>query len=177
MRIHIATLSEVGSLLEFQEKVPVSKFPLLMEHEYAGDKATHVQVQGTVIKTEAGCLVTGKIKVPLVLACTRCLTNFTYKLVTDFTEEFVNKSEVEVGSFEFDSLSVDLPTYHGDTLDLRELISESILLAIPMKIVCNAECKGICPECGQLLNEKTCKCNQRNLDPRLAVLADLFENE
>ena len=48
-----------------------------------------------------------------------------------------------------------------------------MLLALPMRIVCDQDCAGLCPRCGANRNrEGACQC-QPEIDPRLAVLADL----
>ncbi|NMB38443.1 MAG: DUF177 domain-containing protein [Firmicutes bacterium] len=174
MQIHIATLSTVGSVLEFNEIVPINRYPNL---DHGGENPSPVKLEGSVIKTESGCLVSGNIAMSLTLTCTRCLTPFEYRLETNFSEEFVNILATD-DSAEKDGYLVDeLPTYVGDRLDLTELITESIMLAMPMKVICKKDCKGICSECGQLLNEKICQCDQEKPDPRLAVLADLLKNE
>lgn len=173
MQIHIAALSKVGSVLEFKEIVPINRFPNL---DHGGEDPSPVTLEGIVIKTESGCLVSGNISMVLTLTCTRCLTPFAYRLATDFSEEFISITEPDAA--EKDSYLMDeLPIYVADILDLTELITESIMLAIPMKAVCKTDCKGICSECGQLLNEKMCRCDQKKPDPRLAVLADLLKNE
>ncbi|MEE0776702.1 MAG: DUF177 domain-containing protein, partial [Bacillota bacterium] len=40
---------------------------------------------------------------------------------------------------------------------------------------CREDCKGLCPSCGQNLNNKECSCDKSPIDPRLAVLADLLK--
>ncbi len=39
------------------------------------------------------------------------------------------------------------------------------------------DCKGICPVCGQNLNEKECGCDTFVPDPRMAVIQDIFKNK
>jgi uncharacterized protein len=54
-------------------------------------------------------------------------------------------------------------------------VREEIILSIPMKAVCSETCKGLCPECGQNLNEGQCDCVVERIDPRLAPLLDLLK--
>lgn len=60
-------------------------------------------------------------------------------------------------------------------LDLDELLREDILLELPVKFLCRADCKGLCPECGRDRNEGLCQCDSQQVDPRLAVLKQLIE--
>lgn len=59
-------------------------------------------------------------------------------------------------------------------LDLDELITSDIVLSLPSKYLCSEECKGLCPKCGQNLNKDVCKCDLRQVDPRLEALKDLL---
>ena len=61
-------------------------------------------------------------------------------------------------------------------LDLDELIYSEVLVSLPMKHLCKADCKGICFKCGKNLNEGKCDCPEKEIDPRLAALAELLNN-
>jgi uncharacterized protein len=45
-------------------------------------------------------------------------------------------------------------------VELDDEIRQEIILDYPMKIICKAECKGLCPNCGQNLNTGECDCNK-----------------
>ena len=60
-------------------------------------------------------------------------------------------------------------------LDLDELVRSEVILHMPMKHLCKPDCRGICPVCGQNLNEGDCGCKQKEIDPRLAALKDLLQ--
>ena len=61
-------------------------------------------------------------------------------------------------------------------LDLGEFIYSEVIVSLPMKHLCSEECKGICPKCGRNLNDGKCDCPEKEIDPRLAKLADLLKN-
>lgn len=67
--------------------------------------------------------------------------------------------------------------YEGDVIDLKEILREQIILALPMYPRCSPECKGLCPQCGINLNEQTCNCQREEVDPRLVVLKTLTKNQ
>ena len=64
----------------------------------------------------------------------------------------------------------------GMKLDLDELVYSEVMMSLPMKHLCNAECKGICFKCGKNLNEGKCDCPEKEIDPRLQALADLLKD-
>jgi uncharacterized protein len=55
-------------------------------------------------------------------------------------------------------------------LDLTEAIRQYTVLAVPMKPLCNENCAGLCPSCGQNLNQGECGCPSPDTDPRWANL-------
>jgi len=62
-------------------------------------------------------------------------------------------------------------------IDLSPLVREYMLLDIPIKPLCSTDCKGLCPVCGENLNETQCGHTTESIDPRLAVLKSLLENK
>ena len=55
-------------------------------------------------------------------------------------------------------------------LPLDELVQTDLLLNLPMKNLCKPDCKGLCPMCGQNLNQGLCGCQHDVVDPRLEIL-------
>ena len=61
--------------------------------------------------------------------------------------------------------------------DLDEFLYSEVIVNLPMKHLCKEDCKGICFKCGKNLNEGKCNCPEKEIDPRLAVLAELLNNQ
>ena len=64
----------------------------------------------------------------------------------------------EGGEDEIDEAAVEVGYYEGNGLQLNDVLREVVLLALPMQLVCNESCKGICPVCGQNRNQRECGC-------------------
>ena len=64
----------------------------------------------------------------------------------------------------------DLVVVSDERLRLDELVQEDLLLALPSKILCRPDCRGLCPQCGCNLNAGLCGCRTQTVDPRLALL-------
>lgn len=62
-------------------------------------------------------------------------------------------------------------------LDLEEFVKNSIISEIPAKILCSENCKGLCPECGNNLNETSCNCLKEKYNPQFAELLSLLNEE
>jgi uncharacterized protein len=70
----------------------------------------------------------------------------------------------------------EIAFFEGDGLFLTDVLAEQVLLAIPMKIICRSDCKGLCPHCGANLNSDECRCESHPGDPRMAPLARLKQD-
>lgn len=174
MRVNISSLlGNKGQSLKVERELR----PDFLEQDAVIKQAlSSLVVEAKLTNTGDGIYVQGTVRVELLLECTRCLQDFPFQIVTDFEDEFVRHQAGRRREREEDLLGDKTPTYSGDELDLSELIRESVLLAVPMKVVCSGNCQGLCSKCGQRLAEGKCDCDTRVVDPRLAPLADFFQD-
>lgn len=42
------------------------------------------------------------------------------------------------------------------SLDITDDVRQEILLSYPVRFVCREDCRGLCPQCGTNLNERSC---------------------
>jgi uncharacterized protein len=116
----------------------------------------------------------GSVKTTLELNCSRCLDPLSVPVDAAFDLRYhprttaVTAEEVEI---EEDDLTDAF--YESDQIDLEQLVHEQLLLAVPMKPLCGAACRGLCPICGTNLNRGACDCRREWEDPRLAELKKL----
>ena len=54
-------------------------------------------------------------------------------------------------------------------------LNSAMCFDITMAPLCKEDCKGLCPVCGCDLNTESCSCDTKTVDPRLAVLKNLFD--
>lgn len=115
--------------------------------------------------------VDGKLQTQVAYRCSRCLTDYQDELTVDFSEQFVRKTSKELTEEDERNPIV------GDQIELDPFLEQEILLAIPYSPLCNEECAGLCPVCGVNRNEHACGCRTERIDPRLADLAKLLEQD
>ena len=116
----------------------------------------------------------GRLSTELELQCARCLDPVPQKVDREF-ELLYRPLGADAGR---DELSVtdaeaEIGYYQGDGLLLEDVLREQVLLALPLKITCRADCKGLCPQCGKNLNQEQCSCSRELEDPRWAALKDV----
>jgi uncharacterized protein len=60
-------------------------------------------------------------------------------------------------------------------IDLSEDVRQTLLLSVPMKLLCKETCAGLCSHCGTNFNEQTCACLPE-IDERWNSLQSLKRN-
>jgi uncharacterized protein len=116
----------------------------------------------------------GHLSTGLELQCARCLDPVPQEIVRDF-ELLYRPLGADAGR---DELSVtaaeaEIGYYQGDGILLEDVLREQVLLALPLKITCREDCKGLCLHCGKNLNEDKCSCSVPMEDPRWAALKEI----
>jgi uncharacterized protein len=61
-------------------------------------------------------------------------------------------------------------------LDVSAWARDAVALALPDKILCRLDCAGLCPECGQNLNDEPHTHEETTVDPRWAALEALRDD-
>jgi uncharacterized protein len=118
----------------------------------------------------------GHLSAGLELQCARCLDAVPQQIQRDF-ELLYRPLGADAGR---DELSVtaaeaEIGYYQGDGLLLEDVLREQVLLALPLKVTCREDCKGLCPQCGKNLNQEQCSCSAQVEDPRWAALKEVRE--
>ena len=118
-------------------------------------------------RTPQGILVQGELTASVAAECVRCLTPFDLRFTMSFSDLFASPAPNGAD-----------PVYvvdEGGFLDLRPIVREESIVAVPIQALCRPDCKGLCAECGENLNEGACGCRQDTIDPRLAPLRALLD--
>lgn len=143
-----------------------------------GDKiyiTSPVDVRGKLYVIDYRLYITLEIKADMKANCNRCLEPFAYHFNSSINAEIVHEDLFEP---EDDQIDDDIIYYEGNILDLGKLTREHIIMNIPIKLVCDETCKGLCPKCGTRLEEGSCSCSHTQshdeIDPRLAKLKELL---
>ena len=102
----------------------------------------------------------GRLSAGLELQCARCLEPVRQDVKREF-ELLYRPLGTDAGR---DELSVtdaeaEIGYYQGEGLLLEDVLREQVLLALPLKVTCRPDCKGLCPQCGKNLNQEKCSCS------------------
>ena len=116
----------------------------------------------------------GRLTAGLELQCARCVEPVRQEITREF-ELLYRPLGADAGR---DELSVtdaeaEIGYYQGDGILLEDVLREQVLLALPLKVTCRDDCKGLCPHCGTNLNEAQCSCTVVVEDPRWTALREI----
>jgi uncharacterized protein len=117
-----------------------------------------------VSRTTSGYSLRLRFEARLEGPCMRCLEEAEPELSIDAREVDQPGGGEELRS----------PYLEGDDLDMRAWARDALVLGMPTQIVCRDECLGLCPVCGENLNEAgPDHFHEREPDPRWAKLREL----
>ena len=143
-RIVISKIYESGALdfraAEFRQTAPLEI------------KAT-AELLGTEIH------IRGRLGTRLGASCDRCLGPVDIPVDHDFdlfyrpVRSIAREVEIEIPRDE-----LEIGFYSGGGIELADVVTEQVILSVPMKLVCRPDCRGLCPTCGVNLNVEQCDC-------------------
>jgi uncharacterized protein len=140
-------------------------------------QAEPLEVTATAELLDGQIRITGQLETKIELVCARCLEtvieevnrafDLFYRPVTKDLkpkEDRLKDDDTEIGFFD------------GEGLFLADVLKEQVLLALPLKVICRSDCRGLCPSCGANLNHEECRCETHATDPSMAPLARLKQD-
>lgn len=139
IRVNPANMGMEGEYLKSEEDsllLDLSTFPQKMEAKSAIQYDLHAVLAGKDL------IVTGSAQVLLSSECAVCLDDTQYLLAKK--DICIHVENIPMDRF----------------YDLTDDIRENLLLAMPMRIKCKEDCKGLCPRCGANLNTEKCSCEK-----------------
>jgi len=127
-----------------------------------------VRVQGEVEKIGDTYHLRFSIATPVWHSCDRCLVEF--ESMVDGRCSLIYAADPELDR---DDDTIRIIDSTQPEIDISNELRETALLAIPFKLICKENCKGLCSTCGENLNHAHCSCNKRPSDPRWDALRNL----
>lgn len=133
-----------------------------------------IDYEGNIYKVGRDKIIHLDISYAYLESCGRCLDRFEIEDKVILSGKLVDEEEI---AHEAEDEDEDLIYLEDGKLNLDGKVTETIILALPMKPLCSKGCKGLCPECGINLNEQECNCKSEYVDPRFEKLKNLFSED
>lgn len=178
MKINISEILANPSVTK-EFKVEPSFDELLLSH--AAYPVIYKEPFILTVSSSSGRLnIEGRTEIKLEMPCDRCLEpmEIPFDIQIDAS---INKDQLSDGDSSLpdgDSEIDDVDEFSfldGCILDVDKLVSDEIVVALPTKVLCKEDCKGLCAVCGKNLNHGSCSCDRSVGDPRMAAIRDIFK--
>ncbi len=161
MIIKISNLSDGSYNYEFEGEVAEVGLSL----PYTGRYKTNLEFS----KFQDQIILNSETKIEAGMVCDRCGEDYNKVIKSEYKMVYLlRETEEENESTDIVYLNAD-----ADKINIKDDVRDYALLAIPMKKLCNEDCKGLCYRCGKNLNEGACECNQNEIDEGLKPLLKL----
>ena len=137
--------------------------------EYRQVSSLKVNVAAELVGAEIH--IHGHLATRLETSCDRCLGAVELPVNRDFDlfyrpiKTIAKEEEVEIPADE-----LEIGFYSGDGIETADVATEQVILSVPMKVVCRADCQGLCPVCGANRNLVHCTCSMPREDSPFASL-------
>lgn len=135
------------------------------------DQGQEIVISGIAEAVHGGIMLTGEVRTVWMGECRRCLGQASGTVVSTFRELFERAGQ------SVDVSEAENYLYTGEVIDLRELVKDQVILGLPWAPLCREGCRGLCPLCGANLNDESCGCSQRRVDPRWSALDVLVDKD
>jgi uncharacterized protein len=158
-----------GTLREYRRSVPA---PAGLGLDLIGvPDGASLELDLRLESVTEGVLVTGMVTAPLTGQCGRCLDPITDEIDVSVCELFAYPDSVTDETTEED----EVHRTDGEYLDVEPMVRDVVVLALPWTPLCRPDCAGLCPTCGQRLDDLPAGHAHETLDPRWAALARFTE--
>ena len=141
-----------------------------------------VSWRGQVIYADPGYFLRAHLSYDQTLSCDRCLKPIHEPTRSDLELMVVVEGRTRGGRVpeergdQLHEQDLGVLVVDDEVLETAPILIEQLQLNIPMKPLCQPDCRGLCPECGADLNalpEGRCSCKETQADPRWGALAAL----
>jgi len=166
------------------ERIPEEGLKISKDFEFTCDDLVEentvflepVHVESTVHRVGEEILIKGRIATRLNFVCCRCLSPFEFPVDSEFDLIFLPE-ELEDPKEQLENEDLGKLFYHKRSIDLENVILEQLNLTFPMRPLCSDDCQGICPICGNLIDEGSCSCAKGKSDHRLDKLKTFLRDK
>lgn len=141
--------------------------------EQAGPLTAHIRLTK---KNDKRIDLLGSLRGAVVLACDRCLKRFVFQVDSPMQliiEVSVKDEHWRLQDMELAEGELEIVTQEDPVVDMGDILRQQLFLSLSVKSLCTEQCLGLCPKCGNNLNEGECGCARKKIDSPFAVLETL----
>ncbi|MGK2348773.1 YceD family protein [Actinomyces sp. W5033] len=135
---------------------------------------TPLVIDATLTSVDDGVLVRGGAQAHVHAECVRCLRDIDQERRVSFDELYYLPEAAAAQRAEGDEEADDVFLLGDTSLDLEPALRDALVLDLPLRPLCREDCAGLCPHCGERLDDLPAGHHHEVLDPRWSALAGLL---
>jgi uncharacterized protein len=164
--IDIRRLGGSGSMITDRRRVPA---PAGLRHDLVGvPEGAPLDLDLQLESATEGVLVTGMVMTTVTGECGRCLDPVTDEIAVAVCELFAYPGSATAETTDED----EVDRVVDDMIDVEPVVRDAVVLGLPLTPLCRSDCAGLCPTCGQRLEQLPAGHAHEELDPRWAALTE-----
>jgi uncharacterized protein len=171
--VDVSRLSrQPGSMLEVSREIPAPAELVVALARVPEGSAIDLDI--TLESVVEGIWVSGTADVEVSAECSRCLDPVSWSESVALEQMYrYPPTDARGGIIESSDEDDETPEVVEDTIDLEEPLRDAVVLALPLAPLCSPDCAGICPECGERLEDGPH--DHPVVDPRWSALGSLLD--
>ena len=140
-------------------------------------KGSAISAQITLQSVSEGVLVAGAVQTQAVGECARCAQEIKREISESFAQLVYYPQNVAALAAAGDEAAIDgdLMQLMDNHVNLEPIIRDAIILGMPLQPLCQPDCLGLCPECGERWADLPANHHHDYFDPRFAALDSLAQ--
>ena len=163
----------VGSVKSLRLAVPA---PALLGNEVIGvPEGSSLGIEATLTSMDDGVLAQATARCHIHGECVRCLRDLDEDRTVRIDELYFLPEAVEAQRAEGDEEADDLLVVGQTSLDLEPALRDAVIPTLPLRPLCRPDCPGLCPECGERLEDLPSGHHHEVIDPRWSALAGFMD--
>ena len=127
-----------------------------------------LHIKGSICNNSKSLELKAEVSGAMGANCARCREPLSVEVRFDIDEVIMQNAD---GLDDEDVIVIE-----GESIDIKEVVLYNFLMNVSGKYLCSDDCKGLCPKCGVNLNLESCTCDDDEIDPRWAKLAEIMKN-
>ncbi|RRD29656.1 YceD family protein [Actinomyces bowdenii] len=162
-----------GSVKRLRLSAPA---PARLGNEVIGvPEGSGLDIEVTLTSMDEGVLAQARAQCRIHGECVRCLRDLDEERTVSIDELYFLPEAIEAQRAQGDEEAEDLLELGESTLDLEPALRDAIIPTLPLRPLCRPDCPGLCPECGERLEDLPAGHHHEVIDPRWAALAGFVD--
>ena len=179
MRVNIEQLRKKESIesINFDFTITPDKIDGGQLYAIGAEQIEYINIYGDIsaknsIAANSIISVNYKIEAKFKARCARCDETITQEIYAEGEKYLADRA------YDSDKDKDDDETFYmieSNVIELTDFAMEFLELEVPIRYLCDEDCRGLCPKCGKNLNEGKCDCPTKEKNPAFNILDNFFD--